>query len=554
MKRIGIYCRVSSSDQVIKGSSLETQQTNGIQFCMNNGFEYLIYRDEGKSGFETSRRLGYNKMLEDMRNGLLDGVWYINVDRLNRNLFNSQEFISIVLSYEIDVYENGILVDLGDINEKFGYNIRSLIAEFNRETNRKRSIASKKRKLREGYFISGSTPFGYNRIDKGLEINEEESGIIKDIFNWLERGLSRNAVSVELKLKFPENYIRKGYRKNVKFSAVWVGRLLKLDYYVKGVFEYKFMDERGSVNCDVIIPEERYKRVISNIRSDKKSVERDRKSYLEGKCFCWKCNKKMIMNVQKGWKRKDGSYDLYYYFKCQDRDCLKTEWKGKFYQIDEYEDKVEKYIKRFIIDTDFFNDELRRVMEDEIKKRTILVDKTLNNRKSIERKIKDCEDKLDRLKYLFIEGDIEEDMYAERKNLELNKIREYRKQLDDNVEPDIKHIEGISTDFKSFDGSIEDFLEEYVDRIIVRVIKRDYFKDGKFIKLKFIFKGLMIDNKNVEKEIREKRKEKNKSVYGINTSLTSNLINPQRVFSLHITSSNKNNDMGVEVEIEYIEM
>ena len=83
-------------------------------------------------------------------------------------------------------------------------------------------------------------------------------------------------------------------------------------------------------------------------------------------------------------------------------------------------------------------------MEDEIKKRNILVDKTLNNRKSIERKIKDCEDKLDRLKYLFIEGDIEEDMYAERKNLELNKIREYRKQLDDNVEPDIKHIEGIS--------------------------------------------------------------------------------------------------------------
>ena len=42
--KIGIYCRVSTINQVEK-SSLTTQKKMGIEFCERKGFKYEVFND-----------------------------------------------------------------------------------------------------------------------------------------------------------------------------------------------------------------------------------------------------------------------------------------------------------------------------------------------------------------------------------------------------------------------------------------------------------------------------------------------------------------------------
>ena len=44
VKRLGIYCRVSSKKQM-DNTSLENQRERGIRYCKNNGYGFEVYKD-----------------------------------------------------------------------------------------------------------------------------------------------------------------------------------------------------------------------------------------------------------------------------------------------------------------------------------------------------------------------------------------------------------------------------------------------------------------------------------------------------------------------------
>ena len=85
---IGLYVRVSSSQQIIEGESLETQIDNGKRFCNKNGYEYKIYNEGSKSGGDRNRNT-YNKLINNLREGVLDGIWVFSMSRLNRESVES---------------------------------------------------------------------------------------------------------------------------------------------------------------------------------------------------------------------------------------------------------------------------------------------------------------------------------------------------------------------------------------------------------------------------------------------------------------------------------
>lgn len=65
---IAIYVRVSTEEQAIKGSSIDSQ----IEACIKNAGtkDVLKYVDEGFSG-ELLERLDYNRLREDASKGLI---------------------------------------------------------------------------------------------------------------------------------------------------------------------------------------------------------------------------------------------------------------------------------------------------------------------------------------------------------------------------------------------------------------------------------------------------------------------------------------------------
>ena len=88
--KIGVYCRVSTQEQVSFGDSLRDQKERGISFCLEKGYECEIFEDEGFSGtLPISERPSLNSLLEKVFLDEINGVFVVDFDRLSRDFHES---------------------------------------------------------------------------------------------------------------------------------------------------------------------------------------------------------------------------------------------------------------------------------------------------------------------------------------------------------------------------------------------------------------------------------------------------------------------------------
>ena len=125
---VAIYVRVSSQDQKNEGVSVDIQKNMGIEFCERNGYEYRIYdKDLGKSSMKGREfRKDYAKLVDDIRLGIIKGVWVYGIDRLMRGIVEYEFFKELVLSNSIYVWEKDIVVDWSVAINVFAEQIRQL--------------------------------------------------------------------------------------------------------------------------------------------------------------------------------------------------------------------------------------------------------------------------------------------------------------------------------------------------------------------------------------------------------------------------------------------
>ena len=109
-KRVAAYVRVST-DSMEQEGSLVNQSTYYESFLGSNpDYEFMgIYSDQGISGYE-ERRPGFQKMIEDARDGKIELIYVKSVSRFARNT-------EIVLKYsrELKQYGVGIYFELQNI-------------------------------------------------------------------------------------------------------------------------------------------------------------------------------------------------------------------------------------------------------------------------------------------------------------------------------------------------------------------------------------------------------------------------------------------------------
>ncbi|MFR3072294.1 MAG: recombinase family protein, partial [Paeniclostridium sp.] len=72
-KRIAIYCRVSTVEQVEEGYSVDEQRRLCIEYCEKEGHEvFKAYEDRGISGKNISGRPGLKDLLKDANDNKFD--------------------------------------------------------------------------------------------------------------------------------------------------------------------------------------------------------------------------------------------------------------------------------------------------------------------------------------------------------------------------------------------------------------------------------------------------------------------------------------------------
>jgi len=97
MKKPLAYIRVSSTQQVEKGFSLENQKDSILAHCkIYNLPEPEFVVDEGLSARTTKKRPGVNYILNKIRSGEADTIFAYNLSRMFRNVVDTLNFIDLI--------------------------------------------------------------------------------------------------------------------------------------------------------------------------------------------------------------------------------------------------------------------------------------------------------------------------------------------------------------------------------------------------------------------------------------------------------------------------
>ncbi len=186
--RAALYARVSTDKQAEKYGT-PSQIEAFRKRCLEEGWALLLdgdkdaFVDDGYSGAELDRP-ALNRLRQAAREGRMDVVLAYDPDRLSRKLYHqmilAEEFEKQGIKLEF------ITQDMGTSPEdRMFFNMRGLVAEYEREKIRERTMRGSREKARQGKVVStGAISFGlsYNKEKATLEENPEKAQILRMIF------------------------------------------------------------------------------------------------------------------------------------------------------------------------------------------------------------------------------------------------------------------------------------------------------------------------------------------------------------------------------------
>jgi site-specific DNA recombinase len=203
--RAANYARVSTDKQAEKygiPSQIEALENR----CLEKGWTTVLdegkeaFIDDGYSGAELDRP-ALNRLRQAVREGRVDVVLAYDPDRLSRKLYHqmilAEEFEKQGIKLEF------ITQDMGDSPEdRMFFNMRGLVAEYEREKIRERTIRGSREKARQGKVINaGVPPFGfcYDKEKSTLEEDPEKAQTLRLIFyNFANENLSLQRLAERL--------------------------------------------------------------------------------------------------------------------------------------------------------------------------------------------------------------------------------------------------------------------------------------------------------------------------------------------------------------------
>ena len=180
IRRVGLYGRVSTEEQALRGFSIEAQEDALKEYGKNNNMKIVdIYLDEGISGAKPPlKRPALKRLLEDIEAGKIDMILFTKLDRWFRSV---KEYFKVQ-----DVLDNNKVewkaiqedYDTTTANGQMAITIFLAVAqnERDRTAERIKVVLDHKRKNKEACFGGQAVPFGYMKeLDK-----DGKSRLVKD--------------------------------------------------------------------------------------------------------------------------------------------------------------------------------------------------------------------------------------------------------------------------------------------------------------------------------------------------------------------------------------
>ncbi|MDD3414425.1 MAG: recombinase family protein [Lachnospiraceae bacterium] len=220
------YCRVSTdkSDQL---NSLETQKKFFQEYCEKYNLNLVhTYADEGISGTKIRNRKEFLRMMKDSEKGNFQQVLVKDVSRLARNTVDLLQSVRSLRALNIDTtFITANMQTMG--NSEFVLTLLGAVAQEESSNTSKRIKFGKKENASRGKVPN--LVYGYDKTNGdffNLEMNPEETRIVKQIFDWYtEGGYGAAQIANMLNDKGMKT------KRNCQWSQNAIARILKNEIY-----------------------------------------------------------------------------------------------------------------------------------------------------------------------------------------------------------------------------------------------------------------------------------------------------------------------------------
>lgn len=231
---IAAYCRVST-DKADQLNSLEAQKQFFSEYTKRTGDTLVkLYADEGISGTKIKNRKEFLRMMADAEKGLFDMVVVKDISRFARNTVDLLQNVRKLKSLGIETqFLTANMTSMG--NSEFVLTIFGALAQEESANTSKRVKFGKKMNAEKGRVPN--IVYGYDKTIGDyfhLEINKEESEVVKQIYKWYtEEGYGAAKISNMLN--------EKGFRtkRNCKWSQNAICRILTNEIYTGKIINGK---------------------------------------------------------------------------------------------------------------------------------------------------------------------------------------------------------------------------------------------------------------------------------------------------------------------------
>lgn len=313
--KVAAYARVST-DKDDQANSLENQRNYFTNYILNHADWQLteVYYDEGISGTQTKKRIGFNRMVEDAKNGEIDLIITKEVSRFARNTVDTLSYTRALKDHGVGVIFTLDNIDTRETGGEFRLTIMASIAQEESRKTSERVKWGQKRQMEKGV-VFGRDMLGYTVRNGILEINEAEVPIVKAIFNkYTNEGKGTSVIAREL--------LEEGMRpkKIALWSNVIILRVLRNEKYVgdllqKKTFTPNYLTHSKKYNRgeeDIVYLKNHHTPIIDRDLWDRTQEELKRRSpsdeqksrysnryWCSGKLFCAECGSRYVSRTKK---------------------------------------------------------------------------------------------------------------------------------------------------------------------------------------------------------------------------------------------------------------
>ena len=200
-EELHIYVRVSTQSQQTEGFGLENQIEMGRKLSESLDLKPKIHNEGGRSSHSDSieDRPILTQLLTDVEEGKVKYLYVYNNDRLSRNENVWTLIRRRLKENDVTLYVgDGTKYELSSDLDNFIFGILSEVTKYDNSIRTERLRRGKLSKIKNGGWVGGPPPYGFQIVDSKLIGNDDELKWVRKMYEMYRDGHSLYEISTSL--------------------------------------------------------------------------------------------------------------------------------------------------------------------------------------------------------------------------------------------------------------------------------------------------------------------------------------------------------------------